>query len=94
MVLILLVYVPLNTPNITRLNPEREERERDTDEVMRQRGGAGNIGSPHVRPSTPGVVHDNVVIPDSAVRESLDGDYHIGVSPPPSPSSLSIIPLP
>ncbi|KAF3387854.1 hypothetical protein DPV78_012081 [Talaromyces pinophilus] len=42
------------------------------------RGGAGNIGSPHIRPSTPGVVHDNVVVPDSAVRESLDGDYHIG----------------
>lgn len=42
------------------------------------RGGAGNIGSPHVRPSTPGVVHDNVVIPESAVRQSLDGDYHVG----------------
>ncbi|EEA19050.1 hypothetical protein TMatcc_010405 [Talaromyces marneffei ATCC 18224] len=42
------------------------------------RGGAGNIGSPHVRPSTPGVVHDNVVVPETAVRESLDGDYHTG----------------
>ncbi|CRG88251.1 hypothetical protein PISL3812_05279 [Talaromyces islandicus] len=43
------------------------------------RGGAGNIGSPHVRPSTPGKVHDAEVVPDMALRSSLDGDYHTGV---------------
>ncbi|QKX57426.1 uncharacterized protein TRUGW13939_04538 [Talaromyces rugulosus] len=42
------------------------------------RGGAGNIGSPNVRPSTPGQVHDTEVVPDLAVRSSLEGDYHVG----------------
>jgi hypothetical protein len=44
-----------------------------------QRGGAGNIGSPHIRPSTPGKAHDTEAIPDIVVRDSLEGDYHVGV---------------
>ncbi|OKL57621.1 hypothetical protein UA08_07309 [Talaromyces atroroseus] len=50
--------------------------------VCMQRGGAGNIGSPHIRPSTPGTAHDSEVIPDIAIRNSVDGDYHTGVCTP------------
>ncbi|THC98003.1 hypothetical protein EYZ11_002505 [Aspergillus tanneri] len=41
------------------------------------RGGAGNIGSPHVR-VTSKVPHDAQVIPELAIRSSTDGDYHVG----------------
>ncbi|GES57554.1 hypothetical protein ATEIFO6365_0001084200 [Aspergillus terreus] len=41
------------------------------------RGGAGNIGSPHVRPAT-GTPHDAEVIPELSIRKSVDGDYHTG----------------
>ncbi|KAJ5555605.1 hypothetical protein N7535_008039 [Penicillium sp. DV-2018c] len=42
-----------------------------------QRGGAGNIGSPNVRPST-NVPHDVEVIPEHALRPSNDETYHTG----------------
>jgi hypothetical protein len=44
-----------------------------------QRGGAGNIGSPMVRPSSR-VPHDADMIPELAVRDSTDETYHTGVS--------------
>lgn len=44
-----------------------------------QRGGAGNIGSPMVRP-TSRVPHDAEMIPELAVRNSTDEIYHVGVS--------------
>jgi hypothetical protein len=40
------------------------------------RGGAGNIGSPHLKPT--GKPHDADVVPELAIRKSQDGDYHIG----------------
>ncbi|KKK18290.1 hypothetical protein ARAM_002558 [Aspergillus rambellii] len=43
------------------------------------RGGAGNIGSPHVRPTSK-PPHDAEVIPELAIRQSLDGDYHTGAA--------------
>ncbi|KAJ6178473.1 hypothetical protein N7519_008934 [Penicillium mononematosum] len=42
-----------------------------------QRGGAGNIGSPMVRPSSR-VPHDTDMIPELAVRDSTDETYHTG----------------
>jgi hypothetical protein len=42
------------------------------------RGGAGNIGSPHLLPTTLGKAHDLEVVPDTAIRKSADGDYHTG----------------
>lgn len=44
-----------------------------------QRGGAGNIGSPMVRPSSR-APHDVEMIPELAVRDSTDETYHTGVS--------------
>ncbi|KLJ11324.1 hypothetical protein EMPG_13399 [Blastomyces silverae] len=41
------------------------------------RGGAGNIGSPGVRPVT-SEVHDTDIVPELAIRASQDGDYHTG----------------
>ncbi|GKZ87886.1 hypothetical protein AnigIFM59636_005802 [Aspergillus niger] len=41
------------------------------------RGGAGNIGSPHVRPTSK-IPHDAEMIPELAIRQSVDGDYHTG----------------
>ncbi|KAL4918774.1 hypothetical protein BDW62DRAFT_180342 [Aspergillus aurantiobrunneus] len=41
------------------------------------RGGAGNIGSPHAKPTTK-VPHDTEFIPEISVRPSMDGDYHTG----------------
>ncbi|KAL1859229.1 hypothetical protein Plec18170_002345 [Paecilomyces lecythidis] len=41
------------------------------------RGGAGNIGSPHVPPSKK-AVHDNEMIPELAIRNSTDETYHTG----------------
>ncbi|KAJ5220279.1 hypothetical protein N7468_009483 [Penicillium chermesinum] len=41
------------------------------------RGGAGNIGSPHVRAST-NVPHDTEMIPELAIRNSTDETYHTG----------------
>ncbi|RDW86702.1 DUF3602 domain-containing protein [Aspergillus mulundensis] len=40
------------------------------------RGGAGNIGSPHVKPAKQ--PHDTEFIPEISVRQSVDGDYHTG----------------
>ncbi|KAJ5781003.1 hypothetical protein N7457_006163 [Penicillium paradoxum] len=41
-----------------------------------QRGGAGNIGSPHIRPaSTP---HDAEMVPEHAVHASMDEPHHTG----------------
>ncbi|KAN0073943.1 hypothetical protein V8E54_007880, partial [Elaphomyces granulatus] len=48
------------------------------------RGGAGNIGSPHLLPTTLGKAHDLEVVPDTAIRKSADGDYHTGVSSNPA----------
>jgi len=47
------------------------------------RGGAGNIGSPHIRPTCPSKAHDVDVIPDIAAREPPTtsdghGDFHVG----------------
>ncbi|CAI7630790.1 unnamed protein product [Penicillium viridicatum] len=42
-----------------------------------QRGGAGNIGSPMVRPSSR-APHDVEMIPELAVRDSTDETYHTG----------------
>jgi len=42
------------------------------------RGGAGNIGSPHIRPTTPGKAHDVEVVPESLVRRSIDGNFYMG----------------
>lgn len=50
-----------------------------------QRGGVGNIGSPHIPPAK--TAHDIDVIPEIAIRKSTDMDYHTGVctmSPAPS----------
>jgi hypothetical protein len=44
-----------------------------------QRGGAGNIGSPMVRPVSR-APHDADMIPELAVRDSVDETYHTGVS--------------
>ncbi|KAJ5153346.1 uncharacterized protein N7482_009824 [Penicillium canariense] len=41
------------------------------------RGGVGNIGSPRVRPSTK-VPHDTDMIPELAVRNSTDENFHVG----------------
>ncbi|OGE54299.1 hypothetical protein PENARI_c006G12344 [Penicillium arizonense] len=41
------------------------------------RGGAGNIGSPMVRPTSK-VPHDAEMIPELAVRGSTDENYHVG----------------
>ncbi|CAI7575133.1 unnamed protein product [Penicillium glandicola] len=41
------------------------------------RGGAGNIGSPMVRPASR-APHDVEMIPELAVRESTDETYHTG----------------
>ncbi|KGO71228.1 Protein of unknown function DUF3602 [Penicillium italicum] len=41
------------------------------------RGGAGNIGSPMIRPSSR-APHDVEVIPELAVRNSTDEVYHTG----------------
>lgn len=43
-----------------------------------KRGGAGNIGSPGVRPVSK-QTHDTDIIPELAIRPSQDGDYHTGV---------------
>ncbi|KAF3023955.1 hypothetical protein E8E15_008377 [Penicillium rubens] len=48
-----------------------------TDASSTQRGGAGNIGSPMVRPSSR-VPHDTDMIPELAVRDSTDETYHTG----------------
>jgi len=40
------------------------------------RGGAGNIGSPHLKPA--GKPHDTDVVPDLAIRKSTEGDHHVG----------------
>ncbi|KAJ5971007.1 uncharacterized protein N7479_000925 [Penicillium vulpinum] len=42
-----------------------------------QRGGAGNIGSPMVRPQSR-APHDAEMIPELAVRDSTDETYHTG----------------
>ncbi|KAJ5154212.1 Protein of unknown function DUF3602 [Penicillium coprophilum] len=42
-----------------------------------QRGGAGNIGSPMVRPMSR-APHDADMIPELAVRDSVDETYHTG----------------
>ncbi|KAJ5210414.1 Protein of unknown function DUF3602 [Penicillium cf. griseofulvum] len=42
-----------------------------------QRGGAGNIGSPMVRPVSR-APHDADMIPELAVRDSVDETYHTG----------------
>lgn len=54
-----------------------------------QRGGAGNIGSPHIPPAKQ--PHDTDVIPEIAIRESTDNDYHTGVCI--LASALSFFPL-
>jgi len=41
------------------------------------RGGAGNIGSPHLKPAGP-KAHDADVVPDLAIRKSQDADHHVG----------------
>ncbi|KAK2733991.1 hypothetical protein FQN55_003051 [Onygenales sp. PD_40] len=41
------------------------------------RGGAGNIGSPHVQPQSK-KPHDADIVPELAIRQSHDGDYHTG----------------
>ncbi|CDM32281.1 Protein of unknown function DUF3602 [Penicillium roqueforti FM164] len=41
------------------------------------RGGAGNIGSPMMRPTSK-VPHDTEMIPELAVRHSTDETFHIG----------------
>ena len=45
-----------------------------------QRGGAGNIDSPKVKPTKPGSTHDSDVIPETAVHEagSEHQTYHVG----------------
>lgn len=45
---------------------------------LHQRGGAGNIASPMVRPSSR-APHDVEMIPELAVRDSTDEVYHTGV---------------
>jgi hypothetical protein len=47
--------------------------------INAQRGGVGNIGSPRVRPTSK-VPHDSEMIPELAVRNSSDENYHVGVS--------------
>lgn len=48
-----------------------------------QRGGAGNINSQHVPPTT-SVPHDAVIVPEPAiVPTSGEGDFHVGVRFPP-----------
>lgn len=47
--------------------------------IQLQRGGAGNIGSPMMRPTSK-VPHDTEMIPELAVRHSTDETFHIGVS--------------
>jgi Protein of unknown function (DUF3602) len=44
--------------------------------IYSQRGGAGNVGSPHTKAS--GKIHDEEVIPEVALREENTKDYHIG----------------
>jgi Protein of unknown function (DUF3602) len=44
--------------------------------ILFQRGGAGNVGSPHVKAA--GKPHDEDVIPEVALREEHMKDYHIG----------------
>jgi hypothetical protein len=46
--------------------------------ILLQRGGAGNIGSPMVRPTSK-TPHDSEMIPELAVRNSSDEIYHVGV---------------
>ncbi len=41
-----------------------------------QRGGAGNVGSPHTKASSK--AHDEDVVPEVALRENNMKDYHIG----------------
>ncbi|KAJ5711636.1 hypothetical protein N7488_005792 [Penicillium malachiteum] len=41
------------------------------------RGGAGNINSPNVRPTSK-VPHDAEMIPELAIRNSTDETYHTG----------------
>ena len=41
-----------------------------------QRGGAGNVGSPHTQPA--GEPHDEDVIPEAALREDNAKPHHVG----------------
>lgn len=50
----------------------------DTKANSSQRGGAGNIGSPHVRAEGT-APHDSEMIPELAIRNSTDEAYHTGV---------------
>lgn len=46
-----------------------------------QRGGAGNIESPHVKPTNPSGKHgDTDIVPETALREpdAAQEDYHTG----------------
>lgn len=48
------------------------------------RGGAANIGSPGQEPVTT-MKGDHDVVPETALRESGEGEYHTGVSVFPVP---------
>ncbi|KKA25588.1 hypothetical protein T310_0393 [Rasamsonia emersonii CBS 393.64] len=56
---------------------DKNNKKRKNKTKTQERGGAGNIGSPNVRPSTPGKAHDTEVVPEISIRPS-DGDYHTG----------------
>ena len=45
-----------------------------------QRGGAGNIDSPHVKPTKAGSAHDSDVIPEPAMHQAgtEHQNYHVG----------------
>ncbi|KAL1958908.1 hypothetical protein VTO42DRAFT_3461 [Malbranchea cinnamomea] len=60
--------------NIVRKGPEGDQGD---GAYSAGRGGIGNIGSPHVRP-TSSQVHDADVIPEMTIRPSLDTDHHTG----------------
>lgn len=62
-----------------RKNPKHKQTYTFIQLTTVQRGGAGNIGSPMVRP-TSRVPHDADMIPELAVRNSTDETYHTGVS--------------
>ncbi|WEW59942.1 hypothetical protein PRK78_005424 [Emydomyces testavorans] len=59
---------------ITRQGPEGDQGD---GAYSAGRGGAGNIGSPHVKPNSK-TPHDKDVIPPLAIRPSMEGDYHVG----------------
>lgn len=67
------------SPHPTNPNPKPKSTTPTDARDSIQRGGAGNIGSPMVRPSSR-APHDVEMIPELAVRDSTDETYHTGVS--------------